>query len=207
MSVGEVTRVLAIRHGETAWNVERRLQGQIDIALNERGLDQARRLALALEGEDLAAVYASDLQRAHATAQGLAASAGLPVLFDHGLRERSFGVFEGHTYDEIERRWPEQSQRWRRREPDFVPEGGESLAGFQARAVAAAERLAAAHAGQSIALVAHGGVLDALYRAATRAGLSAPRTWELGNASINRLLHSSEGFVLVGWNDSRHLED
>jgi probable phosphoglycerate mutase len=207
MTMPAVTRVVAIRHGETAWNAEQRLQGHTDIGLNDRGQEQARRLALALEGEDFAAVYASDLSRAFATAQAFAAPAGLRVQADTGLRERAFGIFEGHTYGEIEQRWPEGALRWRQRDPQFAPEGGESLEAFQARSVAAVARLAAAHAGESIAVVAHGGVLDALYRAATRAGLSAPRTWALGNASVNRLLHTGEGFVLVGWNDSRHLDE
>ena len=70
----------------------------------------------------------------------------------------------------------------------------------------AATRLAARHPGQTVALVAHGGVLDCLYRAASRIELDAPRTWQLGNASINRLLYSDEGLAMVGWNDSRHLD-
>lgn len=202
----QATRVFAIRHGETAWNAQSRVQGQLDIGLNAVGRAQAQRLRPALEGESFTAVYASDLLRARETAEAFAVPAGLAVQTDRGLRERAFGIFEGLTYAEIEQRWPQDSQRWRRREPAFAPEGGESLEDFQARAVQAAARLAAAHGGETIALVAHGGVLDALYRAATRAGLSAPRTWELGNASINRLLYSAEGFVLVGWNDRQHLD-
>ena len=200
------TRVLLVRHGETAWNAGQRLQGHTDIPLNDRGLEQAARLASALAGEPLDAVYASDLLRARVTAQAVAAGAGLPVLTDTGLRERCFGVFEGLTYAEIAQRWPEQSERWRRRDPAFGAEGGETLRDFAARAVAAASRLAAAHPGQTILLVAHGGVLDALYRAAVRVALEAPRTWELGNATVNRLLHSPEGFTLVGWNDRQHLD-
>jgi probable phosphoglycerate mutase len=72
--------------------------------------------------------------------------------------------------------------------------------------VAAATRLVAAHPGQAVALVTHGGVLDCLYRAATRIDLQAPRSWQIGNAGIHRLLYSEEGFVLVGWNDLGHLE-
>lgn len=203
----DVTRIVVVRHGETAWNAEKRLQGQLDIGLSEVGREQARRLAGALAGEEFSAVYASDLVRARATAEAFARPAGITVRTDLGLRERGFGIFEGHTYAEIEQRWPDETLRWRRREPGFAPAGGESLEGFQARCVATAARLAIAHPGQAIALVAHGGVLDALYRAATRVGLSAPRSWELGNAAINRLLHSGEGFVLVGWDDRRHLEE
>jgi len=201
----EATRIIAIRHGETAWNAESRLQGQLDIPLNALGRRQAATLAAALRDEGLSAVIASDLGRAWQTAQALAGPLGLPLVADPGLRERGFGQLEGHTYQEIDARWPEQARRWRSREPDFAPTGAESLRDFYARAVAAAGRWAAAHAGQTIALVSHGGVLDCLYRAATRAPLDAPRTWVLGNAGINRLLHSAQGFTLVGWNDDAHL--
>ncbi|MBL8350580.1 MAG: histidine phosphatase family protein [Burkholderiaceae bacterium] len=201
-----VTRVVAIRHGETAWNAEARLQGQLDIPLNPRGHAQAATLGEALRDEGLAAVYSSDLSRAWQTAQALAGALGLPLAAEPGLRERSFGMLEGLTYQEIDRDWPALARRWRSRNPDFAPQGGESLASFQSRCVAAASRLAAAHAGQAIALVCHGGVLDCLYRAASRVALDAPRTWELRNAGINRLLCTPQGFMLVGWNDAAHLD-
>lgn len=200
------TRIVAIRHGETAWNADSRLQGQIDIPLNPLGLRQAARLADALRDEGLQAVIASDLQRAWATAQALAGPLGLPLTPEVGLRERGFGEMEGHTYREIEQRWPDWSARWRAREPDFAAPGGESLVQFSARVLATVQRVARAHAGQTIALVCHGGVLDCLYRAATGAGLGAPRSWLLGNAAINRLLATPQGLTLVGWNDSHHLD-
>jgi probable phosphoglycerate mutase len=200
------TRVIAIRHGETAWNSESRIQGQTDIGLNAAGAWQASRLPAALADEGIEALYSSDLRRTLDTAGPLAAACGLPVVADAGLRERCFGAFEGHTFAEIEARWPAQSERWRRRDADFGPAGGEVLADFYARSVAAATRLVAAHPGQAVALVTHGGVLDCLYRAATRIDLQAPRSWQIGNAGIHRLLYSEEGFVLVGWNDLGHLE-
>ena len=202
----QATRVLAIRHGETAWNVDTRIQGQLDIPLNDNGRWQAARMAEALADEPLHALYASDLGRAHETALALAQAVGLPVQLDRGLRERGFGVFEGRTFREIEDRWPEGSLRWRKRDPAFGPEGGETLADFYERCVATASRLAHRHPGQSIALVAHGGVLDCLYRAGARVDLQAPRTWQLHNTSINRLLYTQDGFTLVGWGDTQHLE-
>jgi len=201
----QATRLLVIRHGETAWNRATRIQGHTDIPLSPLGLAQAERLAEALADEPLAAVYASDLSRARQTAEALASAHGLAVQFDAGLRERAFGRFEGLSWDEIAQAHPEDSARWRRREPDFAVGGGESLNTFSARCLAAARRVVAAHPGENIALVAHGGVLDCLYRAATRTALDAPRSWQLGNATINRLLATSEGFTLVGWNDDRHL--
>lgn len=202
----EVTRIVAIRHGETDWNAGARLQGQIDIPLNRHGRAQAARLADALRDEGLQAVFASDLGRASDTARALASPLGLPLHLDRGLRERAFGIFEGRTYDEIARHWPAGAERWRSRDPEFAPDGGETLAGFFGRCVAVAERIATAHAGCCIALVSHGGVLDALYRAAVRIPIGAPRTWQLGNASVNRLLHTTQGFSLVGWDDRRHLD-
>lgn len=205
-ALDRVTTVLAVRHGETAWNRETRIQGQLDIPLNPLGQAQARRLAQALEGQGIDAIYASDLLRADETARIVAERLGLAVSSEQGLRERAFGIFEGLTWAEIEERWPAQSERWRRRDPDFGAEGGESLQGFYTRVVTAAQRLVVEHPGQTVLLVAHGGVLDCLYRAAARQPLQAPRTWQLGNATINRLLHTPQGFSLVGWNDDKHLD-
>lgn len=205
-ALDRVTTVLAVRHGETAWNRETRIQGQLDIPLNSLGQAQARRLAQALEGQPIDAIYASDLVRAGETANIVAERLGLKVSSDQGLRERAFGVFEGLTWAEIEERWPAESERWRRRDPEFGAEGGESLQGFYSRVITTAERLVTSHPGQTVLLVAHGGVLDCLYRAAARQPLQAPRTWLLGNATINRLLHTGQGFNLVGWNDDKHLD-
>ena len=202
----QVTRVLAVRHGETAWNVDNRIQGQLDVPLNARGRWQAQQLAAALADEGIAAIVASDLGRTRATAAPVAQRCGLAVQTDAGLRERAFGVFQGLTFTEIEQRWPDQSERWRKRDVEFGADGGETLREFYERSVAAATRLAAAHVGKTLLLVTHGGVLDCLYRAASRIPLDAPRSWPIGNAGINRLLYTPQGYSLVGWNDIHHLE-
>jgi len=201
-----VTRIVAVRHGETDWNAQMRMQGQLDTDLSERGRWQAARAAEALAGEGIEAIFASDLARAFDTAQAISAVVGLPISTDEALRERSFGIFEGHTYAEIDARWPEDAARWRRHDPAFEPEGGESLIEFSARAVAAVRRIAERSRGRTILVVSHGGVLDCLYRAAAGLDLAAPRSWELGNASINRLLFTGERFTLVGWGDTAHLD-
>ena len=204
--VAEPTRVFVLRHGETDWNVGLRIQGHLDAPLNDRGRWQAEQLAGALQAEALDAIYSSDLGRAAATAQAIARRTGVPVQLDAGLRERAFGIFEGVTYAEVEARWPDEAARWRRREPGFAPGGGETLEVFYRRCTTAAAAIAARHPGQTLALVAHGGVLDCLYRAAAGVALGAPRSWHLGNATINRLLWHGEGFTLVGWNDAAHLD-
>ena len=206
MTDPDATRILAIRHGQTAWNADSRIQGHTDIELDTKGLWQAERLATALSDESLQAIYSSDLQRARQTAAPVAEHHRLERRIDIGLRERGFGDFEGMSFTQIEQRWPEAAARWRRRDPDFGPGGGEVLRAFRERVVEALERLARAHRGQCIALVTHGGVLDVLYREATRLALDAPRSWELGNAALNRLLHSDQGLTLVGWADAAHLD-
>jgi probable phosphoglycerate mutase len=202
------TRILAIRHGETAWNVDARIQGHHDVALNAVGRTQALRLGRALAaGERPDVLYSSDLSRARATAQAVADACGLPLHLDAGLRERCFGVFETCTLDEVQARMPEMAARWRRREPGFEPPGGESLQAFSARCVATVSRLAALHPGQTVALVAHGGVLDCLYRAAMSLPLETARSWSIDNTSVNRLFYTAGRLGLIGWGDVMHLEE
>lgn len=203
----EATRIIAIRHGETSWNVDSRIQGQRDIGLNDTGRWQARRVGEALADEEITAVYSSDLGRAHQTAQEIAETTGVPVVPNEGLRERGFGSFEGLTFDEIHQTWPDHAQNWRRRIPDWQPpEGGESLLELRERVRRTMEELAARHPGEQIVIVAHGGVLDTLYRIATGQEVNSPRTWELPNGAINRLLWTPQGFTLVGWSDTQHLD-
>jgi probable phosphoglycerate mutase len=201
-----ITRILAIRHGETAWNRDTRIQGHTDIDLNAQGRWQADRLAHALRDEPIAGFYASDLSRARQTAEAVARRHGAQVQTHPGLRERCFGHFEGQTWAELEARFPTETLAWRQRVPDFAPPGGESLLHLRERVVRTVDELAARHPGEQVLLVAHGGVLDILYRAATRLELQAPRSWELTNTAINRLLWSPEGLSLVGWADTSHLQ-
>lgn len=204
----QATRILAIRHGETAWNVDARVQGHLDIPLNDTGLWQAAQLARALAGEPIAAIYTSDLQRAQATAQAVANATGAPLHTEPALRERSFGSLQGRSFAQINAEQPQEALRWRQREPDYAPPGGgESLLALRARIEQITTRLAQQHLGEQIMLVAHGGVLDALYRLATRQHIQAPRSWQLSNAAINRLLWTPDGLTLVGWADTRHLDD
>lgn len=202
-----ITRILAVRHGETDWNRDTRIQGHTDIALSDKGRWQAERLARALGEETITAFYASDLSRALETAAAVARAHGQTVKTHKGLRERAFGHFEGLTWAEIEAHHPQDALAWRKRVPDFAPPGGESLLQLRARVTAAVDELAARHPGEQVMLVAHGGVLDILYRAATRLELQAPRTWDLSNTAVNRLLWTPEGLSLVGWADTRHLQD
>lgn len=205
------TRIIAVRHGETDWNTHSRIQGHTDIGLNARGLWQAQRLAQALADEEIHYIYTSDLLRAHTTAHAIASNTThselRPLQQHQGLRERAFGQFEGSTFEQIAAQWPEAAQRWKQRDPSFGPPEGETLLDFYHRIQHTLNTIASNHLGQQIAVVAHGGVMDVLYRLATHQALCSHRSWELGNAAINRLLWTPESLTIVGWSDTRHLDD
>lgn len=201
-----MTEILLIRHGETLWNQQHRMQGQHDSPLTPTGLHQARRLAARLRTASFTTLYSSDLGRAHQTARCIADETGHEVIADAGLRERGFGIFEGLTNAEIEARHPEDYVRFASREPHYAMEGGESAAQFRERVVTTLERIAQRHDGETIVVVSHGLVLDALYRTATRMALDAPRGFPLLNCSLNTFRRGPEGWLAVSVCDVTHLE-
>lgn len=205
------TKIVLIRHGETAWNAERRLQGHLDIALNREGERQARALGRALAGERIDHIVSSDLLRARQTAEAVAGHHGHPVRQDRALRERCYGGFEGLLYTEIAERFPAQFAAWQARDVDAeLPPGanrGESFRTFYERVTGAVLGWAAAHPGQTLALVAHGGVLECAYRAALGLSLETPRDFKVHNASINRFVVAGGALRLVKWGETEHLRD
>jgi len=199
------TSLLLIRHGETRWNREGRVQGWLDSPLTDAGMAQARLLAACLALARPDRLYASDLGRARETASPIAARLGLEVTLEPALRERAYGVLEGCTWAEAERGHPEAYARVAARDAAYVVPGGESAEAFHARVIAAVERIAAAHAGECVAIVAHGGVLGVLYRHAAGLPLDAPRTYALANASVNVLRHADGRLTIERWGDVAHL--
>lgn len=205
---GAATTLLLIRHGETAWNAEHRVQGRLDVPLSTTGVWQSSRLAQRLAGERIDAIFSSDLARAWMTGAPLADVHGLTMVADVRLRERAFGIFEGKTLDEIAAEHPHELAAWRARDVDWRVPGGESGREFIDRAIAALGDIVAAHAGATVAVFTHGGVLDIVYRHARSLAWDAPRDHLMLNASINRL-HASAGPLRLGiidWADVAHLE-
>jgi probable phosphoglycerate mutase len=207
------TTILLIRHGETAWNAERRLQGHLDIALNAEGERQAAALGVALAGERIDLVISSDLARARQTAEAVHLARGAPdagsIQLDPQLRERCYGGFEGLLYSEIAARFPLEFAAWQARNVDAVlPPGknqGETFRRFFERTTKAILGHAARHPGQTLALVAHGGVLECAYRAALGLPLETPRDFKVHNASINRFAVEKGVLKLVSWGEIDHL--
>lgn len=206
-----------IRHGETDWNAAHRMQGRTDIPLNAVGQAQALALLPLLASAHVqrafAAIYATPLRRAQQTAAPFAQALGLPVGIVVDLQERAFGVIEGQPYTTVRDgigETPELTlvaQAMHRRELDYLPPMGasgssETLRQFYQRTVQAAQDLAAVHAGQRVAVVSHGGVLDCLWRWANGIAVDAPRSWGIVNASVNVLrvnaVHGSVGVLAWG---------
>lgn len=201
------TRICFVRHGETDWNVEKRIQGQIDIPLNEKGRAQAVAMAFSAAHVSFKAIYSSDLVRAADTARALAEREGREVELLPQLRERNFGIFQGLTAAEGEQRYPEAYQRYAARDPHYAFETGESLLDLAARVAEAVDWMVRHHPGQTLAAVTHGGVLDILFRKVTGRPLSAPRDFKIPNCGLNWFSFDARGWRLESWADRHHLQN
>jgi len=201
-----MARMTLIRHAETVWNRERRMQGQTDTPLSEVGRMQAAALGERLAREPFVALYSSDLARAWDTAHAIAQRTGHEVIAAPNLRERRFGIFEGLTHAEIAERHPEELQRFQSRDPDYVVPGGECARDFHARCLGLLVEIAERHNGCDVAVVTHGLVLDALYRAAHGLAFDVPRPVPLLNASLNGFGYEARVWRMSFWGDVAHLE-
>ena len=199
-------RLCLVRHGETAWNAEQRLQGHKDLPLSPEGLQQATQAARQFVGQSAAALYSSDLQRAWQTAQPIAQALGLTIARLAALRERNYGRCEGMVRSEVASRHPEDARALRERDPDYVLPDGESLRQHQQRIEDCINDLARKHPGQTVVIVTHGGVLDLVYRRATATPLEKPRDFPIPNAAIYRIERHPGGWRLLGWAERPHLE-
>ncbi|MEU7184425.1 histidine phosphatase family protein [Streptomyces sp. NPDC045369] len=199
-SSGRGRRIVLWRHGQTAWNLERRFQGSTDIELTEEGVAQARRAARLLAALDPDAIIASDLRRAAATARELAAVTGLEVTHDPGLRETYAGAWQGLTHEEIVARYGEQYTAWKRGEP--VRRGGGELETEVAdRAAPVVERSAdKLPDGGTLVVVSHGGTIRTTI--GRLLGLE-PHHWE-GLGGLSNCCWSVLGEGARGWRLMEH---
>ena len=199
------TTLIVIRHGETPWNRERRMQGTTDTPLSDVGRAQARALGQRLADRAFAALYSSNLARARDTASTIAEFAGHEIIMEPRLQERRFGIFEGLTAAEIMSRYPEEHARFASRDPDYAVPGGESARSFTQRCLGCLSEIADRHRGAEVVVVTHGLVLDSLYRAAHGLDHGAPRPVPLINASLNLFAYDDGAWRLERWGDVSHL--
>lgn len=194
--------LLCVRHGETTYNAQGRIQGQLDTPLSPLGHLQSQALATALARLPIEAVYASPLRRAMDTAVPIAEAAGLAVRADDRLKELHAGVFQDLLPEEMERRYPLDAARWRSLDPDFRIPGGESRRDLAERGLAAIEAIRGTGHAYAV-VVSHGGLLTAVLKALL--GVPPDRhPFMLFNASISRLQWSSSVRLLT-LNELEHL--
>lgn len=204
------TTLVLIRHGETEWNRQGRIQGHLDSPLTPEGVAQARACSIRLREEHFDQVVASDLPRVRHTAELLIEGRGFPIRLDAALRERSYGIGEGLTYAEMDAQHPEFFSRIRTTDPDYAVEGSESRREFHQRITNALRGIAGDHAGQRVLVVTHGGVLGVVYRWLNGLHISSPHKVEIPNVAYNRVsVHPQEigeDWKLEVWADTAHLD-
>ncbi len=198
------TTFIIIRHGETFWNREHRIQGHRDSALTPEGIAQAEACARRLQSEAIDVVIASDLNRVQHTANILTGDRNLPTTFDASLRERCFGIGEGMTYAEMETKYPQMFSTTGLVDAELTLPEGESRAVFHHRVKSSIEGLTVAHAGKRILVVTHGGVLGVIYRWLNDLPVGAQRI-AIPNVGYNRLSVGPDGWKIDVWGDTSHL--
>ena len=197
---------MLVRHGQSTWNREHRIQGQLDPPLSTEGRRQAELVGRRLAGRRIEGFYASDLKRAWETAQAIGAAIGVAPVASPGLREIYLGEWEGLRTDELAQRFPDAWARWNE-EPDWdlVP-GGEGAEAFESRVAAALDAILERHAHGDVLAVTHGGVIQvALHRVVGRPshGLFP---FKIQNASISVVENRDGRMIIDGTNDIGHLE-
>lgn len=199
------TQFIVVRHGETAWNQEGRIQGHLDSPLNAEGIAQSKTLAKRLRTESFAALISSDLGRARRTARYIAMRTGHTVIADARLRERRYGIFEGLTHSEARSAYPDAYARYDDESATRPIPGGESAEECFLRNLDGLQDFAARYPDQRIVVVAHGGVLDGLYRHVMGLPHVGSRAFTIVNASLNRFTYENAAWRLDSWNDVGHL--
>jgi broad specificity phosphatase PhoE len=201
-----MTRLLLIRHGQSVWNSQGRLQGQIDIELDDVGLQQTQRLADRAKAFDIEAIYSSPLLRASATAQVIGAELCLPVTHDNRLMEYQFGVASGLTWDELKVHHPELARRWNEDAWTVPIEGSEGRVNFGARVKAAMDDIIARHPAQQVAVVAHGGTFNVYLAGMLGLDLTRRPPFHFGNTSLSSVEVKNGVFNVYFLNDTCHLK-
>jgi len=199
------TQILLIRHGETDWNVEGRIQGHLEVPLNRRGRAQAEALGNSLQGTHFDAVYSSDLLRTMQTAQAIVRHSGHRIREEVRLREWDLGVLAGLRRNQAEHDQPHAARIRRDHLVDERIPGGESIRERFERVTRAVADIAARHKGERVLVVSHGGPLGDCYRRATGKEIGERIKIDLFNASINRIRIGDDDWMLESWGEIDHL--
>ena len=201
------TQLIIIRHGETEWNLEGRIQGHMDSPLTESGRAQAEAIATRLQTVEVNALYSSDRGRAYSTAQVVSHKTGQDILTDKRLRELHLGKFEGLTEEEVRKRFPEEYVYLKKAVPDYIYPGGESKEQFSLRVISCLEELMGKHQGEQIVVITHGGALSRLIRYTLGMPVVGSNEYKICNAALNIFSYENKRWQLEIWGDLSHLTE
>ena len=202
---GTMGQIFIVRHGETVWNREGRIQGHTDVALSGKGLEQASRLARRLDTVRFDAAYASDLCRASQTAVTILDGRDVPLHPTAQLREYHKGVFEGLTASELRARFPSEYPTYIAKDLDYAPDGGESTREVSERMTCVINEIKERHLGDTVLVVGHGGSLRAAMMALLGMPLDANWRFVFGNCTLTIVDTYHDNAVLRLFNDGSHL--
>lgn len=198
-------KLVAIRHGETEWNIEGREMGQLDSSLTQRGIEQAKALAKRLRRERISAMYTSDLGRAMQTAEIISSATGVAVSVDIGLRERHMGVFQGLTKAEMAERFPTEYEDYRRIGHTYRIPQGESGEERLERSIRVLTEIAERHTKKTVVAVTHGGFLMGFFEHVLRIPPGNGWRFRRRNAAYNSFEYTDGQWSLETWNETGHL--
>ena len=201
------TRILLIRHGQTKWNDGSIFQGHLDSDLTEKGIAQAEAMGRRLARMKIAAIYSSDLGRARHTARLIANATGHSVSEDPRLRERSLGIFEGLTREQVQAKYPQEYRLYTNGSADYTVPKGESAQQRFETGFAAFTEIAARFSGHNVVVVSHGGLIQGMFRHVTGVGFQAARRFSLYNCAYNTFIADAGEWLLETWGDISHLHE
>lgn len=202
-----MTTFYIVRHGETLWNAEGRIQGHTDVGLTERGKEQARATARRLAGIAFGAAYSSDMSRTRDTAQIILGERDTPLKSVPELREYNKGVFEGLTPDEYREQYPHLYESSLVNDPDFAPPGGETIRQCQSRLSQFFSSLRDLHQSEDVLIVGHGGSLRSGIVALLGLPLEANWKFVMHNCALSMVWTYPDNSVMHLYNDTSHLRD
>ncbi len=201
-----MTHLIIVRHAESAYNLQNRIQGHHDSHLTPKGLRQCRRLARRLKGVRIDRIYSSDLGRAYTTTQEIVRHRRIPIKRDPLLREIRLGDWEGMTAEEVDKLYNNGYQKWLKRPSQWPIKGGEPVSHFRRRITERVRRIAAANEGKNVLIVTHGGAITALLSAWLKADFdNLLLNLRLENTGVTFVNESLKRVMILAINDTAHL--
>ena len=197
--------LLIVRHGETEWNAEGRIQGHTDIGLSENGAQQARSLGQRLADRQIDVAYSSDLKRTSETARLALGHRNVDLNETPRLREYHKGIFEGMTLTEIQTQFPDEYPKYLEKDLSYAPEGGETTRDVSTRMASIFQEIKAKHLDETVLVVSHGGALRAAMVSLLGMPLEGNWSFVFGNCGLTMVDTFADNAVLRLFNDTSHI--